>query len=562
MKYATDLAESARQIFMSMPPASRVMSILLVVAIAISTAFLVRGTTNTSKTPILDGHVFSDSELKQAYGAFSSAGLKEFESDGNRILVPASLQDLYVKAMVDGQAFPEDLGNATDTALNSGNMFEPMATRDAKARHAKAKDVSNAISKLTFVDYAFVTYDERRDGFAGNTQQTAEVVVKPVGSHVLSDLEKRSIAQLVSHVYAGLGYENVGVTDANSGLHFSGSTDPMTAEQSRAYVMKRQVESDLKKKALGQLVGYGDVRLEVTARLDPTLREAKESIEYNEKPTTISSHVLRSDSLSERPQPSGRPGAETNAGGANQPVSLASANLSKQTTKDSEEKERRIAGHTATLVETAGLELVDASFSISIPRSYYARAWQREWLELNPGVATDTMPSMTVQDIVRIKQATFTQIEDSLKPLLPPEPPGGDRAVRIQVTDYLDTEPQPLPTASMAQTAMVWFARSWQTVGMFGLALVALFVMRSALKSSSSNADAEFKRGFDIPLDNAFDETDFNDDSEESSTGTSSTSKPRLATSGGNSRENLGELIQEDPAAAVNILRGWIGDAA
>ena len=543
-----------------MPPTSRVMAGLLVAAIVVSMGFLVQGGSSERMEYLFGGQLFSDMEMHKAEMAFSSAGLKEYERNGNRIQIPSGSKDIYVKALVDGNAFPKDLSAPISAALDSGNMFDSMEKQREKLKHGKSNALRLTLMQLGYVEDALVFYDEKTEGFVGDTLRTASVFIKPVYGHSLSADQKRNIARYVQSAYAGLPYENISILDTSTDSGFSGASDPLTSEEQMAYTMRRQVEEDYKRQVRNLLADYGDVRVEAHVELDATLRHATESIKYNDKPIAVQTNVARRDSENQRSSPSGRPGAEPNAG-PNQAASLASANTNTSTSKNSEESEQRITGHEATLIEKAGLEVKQVSLSVLIPRSFYKKAFDRQWLELNPD-STDPPPAITPSDLTRIEEETRVKIENQLTPLLPPEPPGGDRFKRVSVQDYFDEAPIEFVEPSFSQTAIAWLAGSWQTIGMFGLALVALLFVRSVVKSTPiESADSDFKRGFDIPLDGVFDLDD--DALQEDTDGNSETgSKPKLVTTGSTVKQDISEMVREDSDAAVNVLRKWISDAA
>ncbi|MFW6169517.1 MAG: hypothetical protein ACODAD_03435, partial [Planctomycetota bacterium] len=98
------------------------------------------------------------------------------------------------------------------------------------------------------------------------------------------------------------------------------------------------------------------------------------------------------------------------------------------------------------------------------------------------------------------------------------------------------------------------FTRNWKTGGLFGLGLVSLFVLRSMVRAA---APAESP---DTPLQSAeFSEEQADEDEEEASP---AVLRRGNQPTGGALREELTSMVREDPDAAANILRTWIGDAA
>ncbi|MFN9915432.1 MAG: hypothetical protein ACK53L_22775, partial [Pirellulaceae bacterium] len=93
MNYLNQLFEQARSLVMSMTPGARILAGLMLVAIALSTTFLVKDIQQADMELLFNGHVFKESELQLAETAMSNAGLKNYELDGMRIRVPRSERD-------------------------------------------------------------------------------------------------------------------------------------------------------------------------------------------------------------------------------------------------------------------------------------------------------------------------------------------------------------------------------------------------------------------------------------------------------------------------------------
>jgi len=581
MNFINELIAQARGLFLSMTPGTRVMSIIMVVAIAVSSAFLVRDSQKAEMELLFDGHVFKDADLQRAETALSNAKLRLYKRDGNRMSIPTAQKDLYLKALSEGNAVPRDLGSSLEKALNGGNFLEPLTTTKTRILAARQNDISEAIGRLPFVEYANVTYDERRDGFATRSQSTAAIFVLPKPGFSLTDQHKRSMMKQVQSAFAGLKYEDISVMDLSSGSAMNGETDPMSGEQQQYYQQKIQVEQDLRRKAINLLADYGEVRLEVNVELDPTLREETEKLAYADKPVTVQSTTTKKDSDSTKAGNGGRPGTEPNAL-ANKSASLSGGSGEQNSRmKEQQESERKIVGKEMTLTAKVGLMVKNATLSVALPTSYYATAFRRQWQDLNPGKTVPQDLPMTNAEYVQLKTDIKDRVQSSLSAILPAPVAGSNPLLRVTVTDYLDMPAEPLASPSLAEKSTNWLATQWQSIAMLGLAAVALLSIRSFAKVGSVTDDSEFDNGFGIPLDEATDldlaalmeanQANPNGDSfGQGVSGGGSTNggpgEPKRfggkQPSGSEIRTQLSEMVRDNPDAAATLLKSWIGETS
>jgi flagellar M-ring protein FliF len=108
-----------------------------------------------------------------------------------------------------------------------------------------------------------------------------------------------------------------------------------------------------------------------------------------------------------------------------------------------------------------------------------------------------------------------------------------------------------LPEIGTAQTDLSWFARYWTTVGMLILGLASLLMLRSMVRALPTAPGAA-----PAPLPAS---TEREEAHEPAIPATASRPKRRLG-KGPSLRDELVEMVREDPDAAANILKGWIGN--
>ena len=565
MNQLNQLVQQMRALFAGMTPHSRVMAVLLAVGVAVSLVFLVQGFAdgNGSMTYLFDGKLFSDAELVKMEIAFSNAALRKYERNGNRIRIPRSSKDAYYKAISDGKAVPEGMGKALEAAVNNGSFLEPRHTTEAKHQAGLLKDIANNIMQMeAIVVDASVNYVKEREGFSAETRKSASIAIKTRGGKPLTIQQKLGIITYVSHAL-GLKQSEIALLDLSDSTTMTMSNDPSSIKQAKYYEVKRQREEELRGRAERLLMDYGNVRIDVNVDIDPTLSEEIDILICNDNPSTIQSSTQKKDA-NRRFEKGGRLGTELNATAiVNKGTSLNSIPEQTGKSKDQTVNDRRVAGNTLVRSEKAGLQTTRVSFSVAVPFSFYKKVATYQWLSLNPTKLAIDAPPLTEQDLVKIKLETATSIQDKLIPIMPKGATGEDTLSRVHVTDYPDMSTPEIPPTPLSRTAMAWLAQYWQTIALMGLVGAAILSLRQFAMTASSSNDSEFEKGFDLTLDDAsdIDLSSLIDDENELVVHSpeDDPEMPRLRTTDGDVKNDMTELIRENPDAAAILLRNWIG---
>lgn len=563
MNQLNQLFRQIQAVVAGMNAQSRLMAGLMLGAILVGAGFLVQGF-SAAKVPmeyVFGGQSFSNEELDQMEMALSTAGLRDYERVGNRIQFPSATKDSYLKALSDAKAMPERLGSAMDKALNSGNILESMSVTQMRHRNAKIKDMQTALRNFPFIREALITYDERTEGFSSSKKKSASVAIMPRGNSELTSSQKRSIITYIQKSFPDLPSSNIALIDMRTGEAEVGNDDPEAMAHDQYLKTKSFHEQQLKRKAIELLSAYGDVQVAVNVELDNTLAEETEELKYNDKPTTVQSSTTKKDSESQRANQGGRPGTEPNAL-ANRGTSLANADQSSKT-KEQTETERRITGNTLVSSKRVGLKVDYAMISVSIPFSYYQKAYVHSWQIRNPDQKAADAPPPKDSDLALIKTDTEKNVKSKLNGILDKLAAGEETVPRVTVTEHLDLPETLPPDPSMSQQAVAFLTESWQTLALLGLAGAALLSLRSFAKTTPSGSDAPFERGFEIPLDDTIDlELSSLADDEPSTAGEGDEEKNTLQfrTTGTQLKDDLTSLVRTNPDAAATLLRNWISD--
>ena len=217
MNFLRQSTDQARQVFLAMPMQSRIIAAMLVTAIAIGLAFLVRGSDVKSTEYLFGGRSMGEQEMDSIEVALSAAGLNDWEREGRRIKVPKESKSAYMAALGDAAGLPIALRTEVDQAIKSSSPFDSSDLRKSREMHAKEKDLGNKISQFPDVRWASVEYDQgERIGLSRVMPQSASVMVQPEGVRALPRQRILAIQELIRGSYAGMATDDVVVIDTNS----------------------------------------------------------------------------------------------------------------------------------------------------------------------------------------------------------------------------------------------------------------------------------------------------------------------------------------------------------
>ncbi|GAA5510688.1 beta-cystathionase [Novipirellula caenicola] len=545
MNLFTQSAEQIRETFKAMPMQSRMITLLLVAAIAIGLGFLVRGSGTTNHEVLFGGRVLGEQELDSVELAFSAAGLNDWEREGRRIRIPKAERAAYLAALQESATLPISLRSNVQAAIESNSAFDSSEQRNSREMHAKEQDLGSKIAAFNDVKWASVEYDRgERFGLSRSRPQSASVVVAPEGTDPLPRQRIQMIKDLIRGSFAGMTSDDVVVIDTNSSgvTDFNDDSDPLANK-------RREEEARYEQKVRKQLGGYGpDVRVAVYAEIDPTMDVQKTVLKYDAERTTLTDRSKKVDSQSNRPLNQGVPGTVPNAIGNR----AASIEENAQTTrlKEDERESSGVAGQQYENSRIASLQVKRVRVSISLPQSYYQHVWVQNNLRDNPELEPSEIPPMRTADLEKLRLEVKSNIQKAVTPLLPEVNAGESKIELVEVTDYLNLPDPETPEPETAKIAMTWLAQSWQTIALIVLAVVALMVARGAIRGSGDAVPKDFSEGFGLELPTPPAEEEIEEKRVEA-----------MEITGGTLKDELASIVEDNPEVAANVIRNWVGAA-
>ena len=570
MNTLSNISKQIADLLGSMTPQARVMAGLMFGVIVLSLGWIMSTTQTSSTSYILGYKPLSAEEIRQAEKAFGSASLTDWEVVGSRIKVPTANKAAYLKALADSSALPARWDDEIKKSLEVG-IFDPPSLTSMRHRDARATGLGRILEQLPQVDYAAVMFDEKSEGFARETKKVCSISVKQEGNQPIDQSILRKVAELATKTIAGLKKEDVAVFDLGSGALYRASNDPMSGDGNLVLEAQKKWEDHFTDKVHKLLGHIGMIKVGVSVGLNHTVSTESESVTYDPTGVTTLASSSRSDTESTKLPTGGQPGFEPNAS-SNQPQTLSASNSSsRQKVKESEETTKSQYGTEAKVTKELGLYPEEVRIAVSIPESYFKKKWtQLQILENKVDADGQPVDPPPPEEIAAIKADTISEVENQLSTMAVGIRSGQNRTPFFQVTSYTDFPAPPPEEITMSETALSWLGESWSTLAMIGLVLVSLGMMFNWVKSQQVDAETEqkFAEGFGIQVpEPPEDELDLSGDAD-AATATDADGNPIASPSGvldatgQDVKEDLSNLIKENPEAAANLLKTWIGEAA
>ncbi|HUG67094.1 MAG TPA: hypothetical protein VMM76_05055 [Pirellulaceae bacterium] len=547
-------------LFKSMTPAARLTTGLLVLAICISLLFLFRQQTESADELLFGGRTLTNEEIANMSAALAQDGLNGWDATGNMLRVPRGQRHTYIAALVKYNALPQDSGSAWDKMFSNHSPFENRKMGELRTLNLLQNDLEFTIREFTGIEAAKVNISEITNdaAFPARLKRRASVTVKAAGTQSLDANQIRMIRDLVAFG-GGIDRSEVVIADVNGRRSYD--PPPKDGELSgiqNAYAdTQLRYEQEFTHKIVEQLSMIPDAKVTVYVELEQTLEDRTRQIKYDEKPTPLKVRTTSTDERSVTSSPGVRPGFEANSV-SNRPVAVNSNPESESTLTATVEEAENTSGVSEHFIRKPGLVPKFVTVSVRVPKSYFKEVWKQQ----NP-TADGTEPATpTPADLQAVESQEVASIQDAITQLIPKAPPGEDSYPRVKVTAYTDLPMAEPPAPSLVATSGAWFASNWQTIAMLGVALFGVVFLRSMIQSAQDSAmttgESKSESGERTAELTPGDE----DDADHEIADIDNSLRGRFQSSGRSLREELTELVRDDPDAAASVLQNWLTEAA
>ncbi|OHB67134.1 MAG: hypothetical protein A2V70_11965 [Planctomycetes bacterium RBG_13_63_9] len=542
-------------LFRSMTPGARITTGLLSVVVVVSLVYLFRYQAAGPDIDLMNGVPVPPAELQQMKGAFAKAGLNSYEIRGTQILVPRGQRDVYMAALVDGNALPSNIQTVFDELLKDTSVFMSKQEREQRLKIGKEKLLALTISAMPGIETASVMYDsEVKPGLIRERVYTASASVKPKGSEPLDGARVRAIRQFVAGAIAGLKPSSVTVADLNGATYPGAETEGELGADNNVYLSLKQTYEQLFKNKIVGVVSYiPGVRVGANVELDRERINRTRSITYDPKATAVQEKSEESSRTRESATPTGPPGFQSQQPNAAARLAATSAKGTQESEDDSKRETTSVTDTTQEEKESVGLTPQRVTVSIGIPSTYFETVWR----EQNPTPEGEEPKTPDASELTRLRTEEIQRIKELAAAAIPaPKGPNETAADLVTVETFTAIAGEKPPVPGMGEKAFTWFGQYWSTVGMIGLALFSLVMLRSMIRAVPTGPETGGTAGA-LPAQPGQQEEE-----EEELVETAAMKRLARFRGGGPSlRDELSDLVKEDPDSAANVLRTWIGSA-
>jgi flagellar M-ring protein FliF len=298
------------------------------------------------------------------------------------------------------------------------------------------------------------------------------------------------------------------------------------------------------------------VAVTVNVELNRETEEEKREVKVDPKVVPLDVREKNHSSTTTSPSVGGAPGLAQQRGvlgGANTPAAISSTGPKSEDVTD-ERTEKGTASQTSTVSKIAGLTPSRVTVTVGVLSSYYEDIWR----ERNPTPAGEQPKPIDPQQIEKIETVEKKNIQELVAQLIPkPNSTVQEVTPLVTVMTFQHLTKAPVTPPSVTDKALFWLGQYWSTLGMLGLGAVSLIVFRSMVRAAPV---AELPRAQSTPLAAATVGEELTIGEPEQQQEAAARLK-RRAKSGPSLRDELVEIVREDPDSAANILRNWIGSA-
>ncbi len=543
MDFVNQLTGQLRDLFASMTAGARITTGLMLAVVLVSLAYLFQQGNGGPDEYLFGGEPLAMSEINHMEAALAEAGLANYEVESNRIRVPRGKKDVYIAAIASAGAMPRDFASIMSDSLAQAGPLESRQQWMQRTKSARESQLSHIIGLYDWVDYATVMYEiEEKVGLRTKDRAAANVFVMPKPGESLDQSRIRNLKTFVAGWHPSLKADDVIVSGGGMS-----SSDGEAIFNDPFMQARDEFERDKRNEIMRVLNFIAGTRVEVNAQFENLVERKIVDVSPGE-PKAISEFSEKETNNTTTNDGGGRPGLVSN-GPSRTGTDERLARENRSTIERSTNKTDNKVGEIVKSELYQGFQPTEVFASVAIPRGYIETVWRQR----NPDNA-DGRP--TENELRGVESSIQMMVENLVQPLLPKLKAGENDYKQVNVEIFDSVTPAPLEPPTLTSHALVWASNYWTTLSLIGLAGFSLLLMRSVVNGGSSGGASptlEIAGAVDTAKNARNDATDEEVQDHD---------RPKLKLRKDRSlKDDLADLVREDPDSAAAILKSWIGKA-
>lgn len=403
-----------RELFDGMAPSQRMTLVAVPLMVLAGLAFVMYIGVGPSEEQLLAGKVFSAEELRHAEDALRQAGLTQFRTDGQKILVPKAEVTRYNAALVANKGLPAQFGAELERMHKEYSLFASESQRRELLELAKQKELSKWIRTIPDIEDAGVIWERSKQRpFAGDAKVTATVSVRPRAGRELSSDLAQSLRLAVAGAVADLSANDVTVFNLATGkaVHVPAENDPFNSQ----FLDQINKYRESYQQSIAEALAFiPNVLVSVNVELDNLMTHTAQTRKIDKTGFKLKTTDQTNSEKSTEKKPGSEPGVVSN-----QPRNLKQSLVAETTndvTREVKTEENIPVSTELTDKSFFGLQPKTVQVTVSIPEDYY-RA-----VAIKQGVSAADKTAFDAQ-VKQIETQTKTEVTQKVKTLIPSSAP-------------------------------------------------------------------------------------------------------------------------------------------
>jgi flagellar M-ring protein FliF len=490
----------------SMTPQSRMVVGLLLLLIAIGGVYMLSASVSDDRVQLLGDAPIAPNQIISMQVALAQAGLNEATVEDGFILIPREQKSQYLAALADAGTLPHNFGDTLRKMLESNSLLINKKRQEDLLKFGMQKELSELVSRLKGIEWATVMYEVQPASFHNQKREVRVcVTVKPRGDGPLPAERKQQIRSIVGPPLLALP-EDITVVDTQAAAYPAETAEDVNSPEQELHAATQRIyERQYKEKIDAALHFVPGAIVTLSIELHNKIEEPTHTVKIDAK----AGHEL---------------------GGTNSPAAIGLSDNNSET-------------HPAKRAKFTPNRVI---ISVAVPRNYFEQQWQ-----VRSKSSSSSKPNST--EFAKIEEQIRGELKQQILQVLPTlESFSSELHSLITVTSLPATSPAEVAQVSRTDRALVWLSEHSVLViavvsGFIGL-LMLRSIVRLAVRNRVANSEPSRHEAYDqphkLPRPPAYTRT------------------RRRGSVGSEARNELNEVVRDDPGAAARVLRHWIASTS